>query len=50
MMRLAKMADKGGPRTLIKDIEELKEFIKQNKRQEDYFNRVIERAVSKGGR
>ena len=40
----------GGPKTLIKDIEELREFIKQNKRQEDYFNKVLEKAVSKGGK
>ncbi len=39
-----------GDKTLIKDIEELKEFIKLNKKQEDYFNKVLEKAASKGGK
>jgi hypothetical protein len=39
-----------GGRTLIKDIEELKEFIKQNKKQQDYFDQVLEKAFSKGGK
>jgi hypothetical protein len=32
---------------VIKDIEELKQFIKANKKEEDYFSRIIEKAVSK---
>lgn len=30
-------------RVLIKDIDELRDFIKLNKKQEEYFNHVMER-------
>ena len=34
------------PRTMIKDIEELREFIKMNKRKEDYFDHIVEKVIS----
>lgn len=36
-----------GPKTNIKDIEELRMFIKMNKRKEDYFNGVVDKAMRK---
>lgn len=36
-----------GPRTVIKDIEQLREFIKLELRKEDYFNKVMEKAAKK---
>jgi hypothetical protein len=35
------------PRTLIQDIDQLREFIKMNRRKEDYFKGVVERAMRK---
>ena len=35
------------PRTVIKDIEQLREFIKLELRKEDYFNKVMEKASKK---
>ncbi len=32
---------------VIKDLEELKQFIKASKKEEDYFNRIIEKAISR---
>jgi hypothetical protein len=38
------------PKTLIKDIEELREFIKMNKKKEDYFDHIVEKVMSRGSR
>lgn len=35
------------PRTVIKDIEQLREFIKLELRKEDYFNKVMEKVAKK---
>lgn len=35
------------PRTQIKDIDQLRMFIKMNKRKDDYFNGVVEKALQK---
>jgi len=35
-------------RVFIKDIEELKQFIKMNKKKEDYFDNIVEKVISKG--
>ena len=35
------------PKTFIKDIDELREFIKMNKRKQDYFDSVVKKAISK---
>jgi hypothetical protein len=35
------------PRTLIQDIEQLRMFIKMNKRKEDYFAGVVDKAMRK---
>jgi len=37
-------------KVFIKDIEELKQFIKMNKKQEDYFDNIVERVISKNSR
>ncbi len=37
-------------RTFIKDIEELKQFIKMNKKKEDYFDNIVEKVISKNSR
>jgi len=34
-------------KVFIKDIEELKQFIKMNKRKEDYFDNIVEKVISK---
>ena len=34
-------------RTFIRDVEELKEFIKTNKEREDYFDKIVEKVISK---
>lgn len=36
-----------GPRTVIRDIEQLREFIKLELRKEDYFNKVWAKAAKK---
>ena len=36
-------------RVFIKDITELKEFIKLHKRKEEYFNHVMDEIVAKKG-
>lgn len=36
-----------GPKTFIKDIEQLREFIKMNKRKQDYYDDVVKKAISK---
>ncbi len=38
------------PKTLIKDVEELREFIKMNKKKEDYFDHIVEKVMSRGSR
>lgn len=38
------------PRTFIKDIEELREFIKMNKKREDYFDHIVDRVISKNSK
>ncbi len=38
------------PRTFIKDIEELREFIKMNKKKEDYFDHIVDRVISKNSK
>ncbi len=45
MTKLDKMAEE--PKTFIKDIEELREFIKMNKKKEDYFDNIVEKVISK---
>ncbi len=35
------------PRTNIQDIDQLRTFIKMNKRKEDYFKGVVEKAMRK---
>lgn len=35
------------PKLYIEDTEELRNFIKTNKEKEDYFDRVIEKVMSK---
>lgn len=50
---MTKQAEKDmedSPRTFIRDIDELKEFIKTNKEREDYFDRLIEKVISKSSR
>jgi len=34
------------PKTMIKDIEELREFIKMNKKKEDYFDHIVDKVIS----
>ena len=37
---------RGGKKKLITDIDELKEFIKTNKKEEDYFDLMIGKVIS----
>ena len=37
-------------KVFIKDIEELKQFIKMNKKKEDYFDNIVEKVISKNSR
>ena len=49
MTRLVKqMVD--DDKTFIKDVEMLREFIKMNKRKEDYFDHIVEKVISKGSK
>lgn len=40
----------GEEKVFIKDIEELKQFIKMNKKREDYFDNIVAKVISKNSR